>query len=348
MCDAGLVDEQAFDAFLELYRWLTGVEDPSLLDWTGTMRVRPRITDAPVRDARPDAPARNTVVFGPAGERLAHPDRGVDIVVLGDAPAAPALAEARRVARDVVVTWAADGGVAIEWMRTPAARRPEVTIVVHGDAPDGPVPHVPVTGAIEILHAGPGGVPALNRAADAARGGVLVLLGGETRPAAGWLRPLVRTLRDPGVGVVGPVMLAADGTIQEAGGMVFADGSLAAAGRGIAPASPSLTGAVRDVDFVSAGLLATRTGLFRRLGGLDPALDPGLADVDYGLRVRDAGRRVLLQPQSLVAGSERPAGDPAGEAHRRFTRRWATLLAGRPARPATLDLPAWERLLHGT
>lgn len=110
----------AFEDFLEFYRRRFGTRDPQILDWTRTMRIRPRITDAPVRDVRPNAPARNTVIFGPAGagEVLSHPDRSVDIVVLGEGPSAATLAEARRVARHAVVVWPRAGAVTVEWLPT--------------------------------------------------------------------------------------------------------------------------------------------------------------------------------------------------------------------------------------
>ena len=101
-----------FDGLLERYRWQFGTDDPALLDWTGTMRVRPRITSDPVLDARPDAPRRNTVIFGPPGDRLPNPDASVDVVVIED-PAR--LGEARRVARDAVFVWPRDADPAPEW-----------------------------------------------------------------------------------------------------------------------------------------------------------------------------------------------------------------------------------------
>ena len=186
------MSERAFDELLEHYRWRFGVEDPALLDWTGSMRVRPRITDAPVRDERPDAPARNSVVFGPAGDRLAHPDRGVQIVVLGEAHSAAALAEARRVARDAVVVWAHDGGVTVEWLRPGRAGRPEVTLLVPtADAPEeldaclsaiaATTPAVP---AVEVVVSDAGTTDRAPPSSPTGRSGCRCGTGRRTRPAA--------------------------------------------------------------------------------------------------------------------------------------------------------------------
>lgn len=383
------MDEQAFDALLERYRWQFGVEDPQVLDWTGTMRVRPRITDAPVRDVRPDAPARNTVVFGPAGVQLAHRDGSVPIVVLGPGPSEQRLAEARRVARDLVVVWGADGTPTPQWRRTPAPHgAPEVSLVVHtADAPErlhgclrAIAGTTPATAAIELLvvdagvrdasavvlaGGGPeraaryvradppqGRVAALNVAADAARGELLVFVGDHTVVHPGWLRPLVRALReDPGAGVAGGRLLAADGTVEAAGGTLFADGSTLGFGCGGTDPHDPLLGYGRETPYVSADLLATRTGLLRRLGGMDTLIGEARADVDYCLRVRGAGRRVLYQPQTVATARARPADeelDGTGDGRRRFGRRWAAALAALPERPAHVDAATWVRLARNS
>lgn len=349
------MDQLAFDDLLELYRWRFGIEDPSLLDWTQTMRVRPKITDPPVRDARPNAPRRNTVVFGPAGESLSHHDRSVHIVVLDEDPSAARLAEARRVARDGVVVWARDGTVSANWRRVHDTSRAQVSVIVHapgaGERLDACLRSIsettPVTGAIEILvaDAAEGSVAARNRAADTASGELLVFVADGTLVQPGWLRPLVRTLRDePDVGVVGGKLVAADGSLAEAGGVIFADGSVTSFGRGSPDPQAPLLGFVRDVHFVSADLLATRSGLFRRSGGIDGGFHDGYEDVDYCLRVRAAGRRVVYQPQSVAVGVPRPAPALTSAAGKRFVRRWATPLAALPARPERFDAATWDRL----
>lgn len=368
----------AFDDLLELYRWRYAVEDPSLLDWTRTMRVRPKITDPPVRDARPDAPARNTVIFGPAGERLAHADGSVQVVVLDEGPSEATLGEARRVARDAVFVWSHDGAPSAEWLREPAVSRPEVSLlVVAGDEPDrldaclrALAETTPVSDAIEIAVTGAPAAgdiahgwsdrlplrwleadaarcaPALrNLAAASAAGDLLVFLDDGTRPLAGWLRPLVHPLRtEPGVGAVGGKLVTERGAIEAAGALVFADGSLAPFGRGSLDADEATVGFVRDVHYVPGHLLATRAGLLRVLGGFDDRLGNGYEDADYGLRVRAAGRRVVYQPQAVALARERPPGAAATEAHTRFAKRWTATLADFPRRPERLSAETWDAM----
>jgi GT2 family glycosyltransferase len=380
------VDERAFDDFLAVYRWRFGIEDPRILDWTRTMRIRPRITDAPVRDVRPNAPARNTVIFGPAGagETLSHPDRGVDIVVLDERPSSATLAEARRVARDVIVVWARDGTVTVEWLRDHEVSSPEVSVVVHaagaGDRLDACLQSVwqttPVVGAIEILVAdatateeaadvaqtwsqrlglryvraesAQSSIAARNLGADAARGELLVFVSDSTLALPGWLRPLTRTLRvEPDLGVVGGKLLCDDGRLEQAGGVIFADGSRASFGCGAIDPDAPLYGFVRDAHYVSADLLATSSGLFRGLGGFDTLfLVDDYADADYCLRVRAAGRRVVYQPQTAVVRRAKPANRTTNADRDRFTRRWLSTLASLPAPPDHFDDATWDRLVR--
>ena len=299
-----------FDGLLERYRWQFGTDDPALLDWTGTMRVRPRITSDPVLDARPDAPRRNTVIFGPPGDRLPNPDASVDVVVIED-PAR--LGEARRVARDAVFVWPRDANPAPEWLRPAPVAAPEVSVVVPtatGDVAGCLRAIADVTArvnAIELIvaDASPGfaaaapaaahgarhapadpergAVNAVVLGAEAARGGVLVLVGERVRVRPGWLRPLVRALRaDPDAGVVAGRLLTPDGTVARAGGALRTDGSTGAPGAGADLYDPAFA-AAGEAAFAPLPLLATRRGLFVRLGGVDGLLDEEHAAADYAL-----------------------------------------------------------------
>lgn len=356
------MSQAALDDLLELYRWRTGVEDPLVLDWTGTMRVQTRITDAPFRDARPCAPARNTVIYGPAAERLDHADDGVEVVVVQPEATAERLVEARRIARDLVIAWAPDGTVSADWLHDARPGRVEVTICVETQAPadahdelrERVARTVPALPAIEVLvaadlHDGGGRAAARNEVLRLARGDLLVVLGDHVTPQAGWLRPLVRPLLDhPDVGAVGGLLATAQGDVVSAGGTLFADGSHGGFGAGTLRLGDPRVEHVRDVRYAGGGLLATRTGLVRRLGGWDTGIESQDLDVDLGLRLRLDGRRSVHQPQSL--GLADTAGDrPLPPAHDAlFPRRWYTVLRDLPARPAVLDASAWDQVLART
>ena len=78
-----------------------------------------------------------------------------------------------------------------------------------------------------------------NRAARAAKGDLLVFLGRDTVPWLGWLAALLRTMREhPDAGAVGGKLVLPDGALQEAGSIVFRDGSAAGFARQTKPRRP--------------------------------------------------------------------------------------------------------------
>ena len=88
---------------------------------------------------------------------------------------------------------------------------------------------------------------------------------------------------------------------------------------------------LRETDYVSGALLTTPRILFESLGGLDPAYGFGFyEDTDYCFRVRQAGRRVLYQPESTIIHVEdislpRPRDLVALRADPEFTDLWERL-----------------------
>lgn len=142
---------------------------------------------------------------------------------------------------------------------------------------------------------------AVNQAARRARGTHLLLLNNDAELLPGSLAAAVRTLesgRD--VGAVGGRLILPDGRLQEAGGIVWADGSCAGYGRGEDPESPEFLFR-RDVDFCSGAFLLTPRDLFLEVGGFDEAFAPAYyEEVDYCLRLRGLGRRTVYEPDAAV------------------------------------------------
>ncbi|MGH8977322.1 MAG: glycosyltransferase, partial [Acidimicrobiia bacterium] len=176
-------------------------------------------------------------------------------------------------------------------------------------------------GTAEMLDARAGGEPRLrvlhnaenrgfvetcNRGAAAATGDVLVFLNNDTILLPDWLEPLLRRLRDvPETGVVGGRLVYADGRLQEAGGVVFSDGSGANLGRNSPTPEASLFAHVRNVDYCSGALLATPRELFERIGGFDARYRPAYyEDTDYCFTVRAHGLQVVCEPASVIVHRE--------------------------------------------
>jgi GT2 family glycosyltransferase len=188
-----------------------------------------------------------------------------------------------------------------------------------------------------------------NAGAAAATGDVLVFLNNDTLPRPGWLLPLLSALERDRAGAVGGKLLYPDGTLQEAGGVIFADGDGCNFGKGDAEPDRPIYDHVREVDYCSGALLATPRALFAKVGGFDSVYAPAYyEDVDYAFRLRQRGYRVYYQPASAVvhlegatAGRDPASGVKRHQARNRttFVERWAEALADQPPHPPALDRP---------
>jgi GT2 family glycosyltransferase len=200
-----------------------------------------------------------------------------------------------------------------------------------------------------------GFLASVNRAVEEASGEFAVLLNNDTIPLPGWLPPLLAPFRArDDVGAVGGRLVYPDGRLQEAGGLVFRDGSAAKFGYGdLDPDFPLFT-VPREVDYCSACLLAFRRDFFLDSGGFDPAYGFGFyEDTDFCFRVRALGRVVLYEPESVIvhvegasAGTDLTQGAKRFQAlnARLFTERWEDALARQYERPAELDREALQQL----
>jgi len=195
------------------------------------------------------------------------------------------------------------------------ATRASCEIIVVDDAsPDASaeaIERLDVPGLRSLRLASNGGfIAACNAGAAVARGAFVALLNNDTRVVAGWLDALLDSFTTfPRAGLVGSKLLYPSGTLQEAGGILWRDGSAWNYGREDDPNRPRYSHA-RQVDYVSGASVALPLALWRELGGLDAYFAPAYCeDSDLGLRVRAAGREVWFQPQSRVIHYEgRTAG----------------------------------------
>ncbi len=191
-----------------------------------------------------------------------------------------------------------------------------------------------------------------NIGACEASGNYLLLLNSDTQLTAGSLNAAVSTLdADGSIGAVGGRLVLPDGTLQEAGSIVWRDGSCAGYGRGDSPDAPAYA-FTRDVDFCSAAFLITRRELFHALGGFDESYRPSYyEDVDYCVRLWKGGYRVVYQPTIRVWHYEfgsalSRAESIAAQEERRatFAARHADWLKRQPAAQLT---QAWKARVHG-
>ncbi|HVO60892.1 MAG TPA: methyltransferase domain-containing protein [Terriglobales bacterium] len=102
------------------------------------------------------------------------------------------------------------------------------------------------------------------------------------------------------IGVVGGKILLADGSLQEAGSIVWSDGSAFGYGRSFDPSHPAYEFR-RPVDYCSGAFLFTPRALFSQLGGFRDKFAPAYyEDTDYCLRVWQNGLQVIYEPRAVI------------------------------------------------
>ena len=180
-------------------------------------------------------------------------------------------------------------------------------IVVDDGCSDETVTAVPqIAGVRYHRRARNGGfIAACNDGASFARGEYLIFLNNDTIPQPGWLDALIGTfVEHADAGLVGAQLLYPDGRLQEAGGVVFNDGSGWNYGKFESPQDPRFA-YLRDCDYASGAAIAIPRALFAQCGGFDARYAPGYyEDTDLAFAVRAAGKRVIYQPAARVIHAE--------------------------------------------
>lgn len=179
-----------------------------------------------------------------------------------------------------------------------------------------------------------------NHAAEKAKGKYILFLNNDTLVKENWLEPLVSLCeKDAQVGLVGSKLLYPDGTLQEAGGIVWRDGSAWNFGNGD-DASASEYNYVKDVDYISGAAIMIPRRLWEEIGGFDEYFAPAYCeDSDLAFAVRDKGYKVMYQPKSEVIhfegisnGTDLSEGQKAYQVlnQRKFVHKWRNVLRKHP------------------
>ena len=144
-----------------------------------------------------------------------------------------------------------------------------------------------------------------NFGAAESRGEFLVFLNNDTEVSPGWLETLLEVFATkPDAGAVGAKLVFPDGRLQEAGGLIWSDGTCWNYGKNDDPDRPEYS-YVRRIDYGTGACLMIRRSLFRQVGGFDERYCPAYyEDADLAFKVRQQGLQVYFQPDARIVHHE--------------------------------------------
>jgi GT2 family glycosyltransferase len=153
---------------------------------------------------------------------------------------------------------------------------------------------------------GPFNYPRLiNLGVSHARGELLMTLNNDIEAVEpDWLNEMVSQVSRPGVGLVGCLLLYPDHSVQHAGVIIGLSGVAGHMYADAAPDDPGYAGRIyvtQDLSAVTGACQLMRRSLFEQLGGLDERhLAVAYNDIDFCLRVREAGLRIIYTPHARL------------------------------------------------
>jgi glycosyltransferase involved in cell wall biosynthesis len=145
-----------------------------------------------------------------------------------------------------------------------------------------------------------GFIESCNLGAKAAKGDYILFLNNDTMVTKNWLTRLLEVIRSEDVGAVGSKLVYPDGTLQEAGAIIWSDGTASNYGCGDDPEKPEYN-YIREVDYCSGACLLVKKELFNKVEGFDKRFNPGYCEEsDFCMTLRNLGYKVMYQPASMV------------------------------------------------
>lgn len=144
-----------------------------------------------------------------------------------------------------------------------------------------------------------------NHAAKIARGKDIVFLNNDTQVQLNWLYPLVKCMDShKEAGIVGSKLVYPDGSLQEAGSIIWNNANVWNYGWGKNPDFLEYN-YIREVDYISGAAIMISRKLWNDIGGFDERYVPAYyEDADLAFEVRKRGKKVLYQPDSVVVHFE--------------------------------------------
>lgn len=183
-----------------------------------------------------------------------------------------------------------------------------------------------------------------NRGAEVARGQFVVMLNNDVEVCCSWIDELLAVFdKFDNVGLSGAKLVYPDGSLQEAGGIIFPNHEAWNYGRHGNPHEPRYN-YVRQVDYISGACIMLRKKVWDELGGFDQLYAPAYyEDTDLAFRLRARGLKTYYTPfaevvhfEGVSSGTSITSGFKRFQAINRpkFRSRWAATLR---SYPSTLD-----------
>ena len=146
-----------------------------------------------------------------------------------------------------------------------------------------------------------GFLKAVNQGSKVAKGKYVLLLNNDAMLEERSLSSAIHTIEeDESIGAVGGKIKLVDGTLQEAGNIVWNDGSCIGYGRGDDPDDPQFM-FKRQVDYCSGAFLLFRKTDFLNLNGFDNRFSPAYyEETDFCIQLNKSGLKTVYDPNVVI------------------------------------------------
>jgi GT2 family glycosyltransferase/glycosyltransferase involved in cell wall biosynthesis len=147
------------------------------------------------------------------------------------------------------------------------------------------------------------------------------------------------------IGAVGGKIVRSHGVLQEAGCIIWRDGSMSGYQHENSPNVPEAN-FVRDADFCSTDFILVRTDALKRIGGFDPGYGPAqFAEADLCIQLLKLGYRTVYDPSVIVTKYQDDqdtliTAKETEQGFLKFQEKNAAYLARQPARWAACEAAA--------
>ncbi len=144
-----------------------------------------------------------------------------------------------------------------------------------------------------------------NKGAQHADGKYVLFLNNDTEVYGNWVDEMHYVFENfDNVGLVGAKLIYPDGKLQEAGGIVWGNGSPWNYGRLKNPADPRYN-YIREVDYCSGACIMVPKDLWDRIGGFDEDYSPAYyEDTDLAFKIRKEGYKTMYTPFAQIVHYE--------------------------------------------